>query len=286
MKETIRNKCSRIFGKFFIKRKVKIKLKKNDWLLSYRKKVTSQQGEDGILEKVFEVIGTKNKWCVEFGAWDGKHLSNTYNFIYNKGWMGVLIEGDEKRSHDAKETFKKKGEVILINKFVNFEGENSLDNIFSETNIPKDFDLLSVDIDGNDYHVWDALKMYEPRVVIIEFNPTIDNDIIFIQPRDMEINQSSSALAIVELGKEKGYELVSISGCNAIFVKKEYFKLFGILDNSLVQLREEPLEHKMRLFQLIDGTLLLEGCKKLLWNGKDISHEDIQVLPKEERIFK
>jgi len=57
---------------------------KNDWLLDYRKDVTSQTGEDGIIDKVFEIIGTQSKWCVEFGAYDGKFCSNTYNLI-NRG---------------------------------------------------------------------------------------------------------------------------------------------------------------------------------------------------------
>jgi len=263
-----------------------MKTKKNDWLLQHKKKVTSQFGEDGILQKVFEVIGTQNKCCVEFGAWNGKHLSNTYNFIYNKEWKGILIEGNKKRSLNARETFKKKGNVELINKFVDFEGINTLDNIFNGTNISKDFDLLSVDIDGNDYHVWDSLKDYFPRVVIIEFNPTIDNDVEFIQPKDMKINQGSSAKSLVELRKKKGYELVSVTRCNLIFVRKELFKPFGIKDNSLTQLRVEPKEYKMRLFQLYDGTLLLNGCNKLLWNGKKINYEDLQVLSKNKRVFK
>lgn len=57
---------------------------KNDGLLDYRRNVTSQCGEDGIIEKIFEMIGARNKWCVEFGAYDGKHLSNSYNLI-NRG---------------------------------------------------------------------------------------------------------------------------------------------------------------------------------------------------------
>ena len=263
-----------------------MKNKKNDWLLNYRKKVTSQFGEDGILKKIFDVIGVENKICVEFGAWDGKHLSNTYNFIYNKGWEGILIEGDKQRSLDARKTFKKRGNVWLVNKFVDFKGENNLDNILKEKILPSKFDLLSIDVDGNDYHIWDSLKDYKPRVVIIEFNPTIDNDFEYVQPKDMKINHGSSARSIIKLGNNKGYELVSVTECNLIFVRKKYFKLFGIRDNSLIQLRVEPEEYKMRLFQLYDGTLILRGCDKLLWNGEEIKHEDIQVLPKSKRIFK
>ena len=63
-------------------------------LAQYKRTVTSYQGEDGIIEHVFEVIGTTSKWCVEFGAVDGKSGSNTWNLIKNKGWSAVLIEAN------------------------------------------------------------------------------------------------------------------------------------------------------------------------------------------------
>jgi hypothetical protein len=68
-----------------------------NWLLNWRSDVTSQIGQDGILEKVFSLIGDGKKFCVEFGAWDGKFLSNTWNLIVNKRWNGVLIEGNPEK---------------------------------------------------------------------------------------------------------------------------------------------------------------------------------------------
>src|ERR1700736_6997956 len=64
------------------------------WLLDHRSNVTSQIGQDGILARIFDLIGFGQKLCVEFGAWDGKFLSNTWNLIANENWGGVLIEGD------------------------------------------------------------------------------------------------------------------------------------------------------------------------------------------------
>lgn len=63
-------------------------------LNSYQKNIYSQFGEDGIIQRIFEILPvTDEKWCVELGAWDGIYLSNTHHLIKNKQWNGVLIEG-------------------------------------------------------------------------------------------------------------------------------------------------------------------------------------------------
>lgn len=250
----------------------------NNWLFSYRKNITSQCGEDGIFEKIFEII-KGDKWCVEFGAWDGKFLSNTWNLIINKGWSSVLIEADKKKSKDLIKTYEGKKRVICLNKFVEFSGNNSLDNILSKTPISQSFDLLSIDIDGNDYHIWDSMKKYNPKVVIIEFNPSFPNDIQFVQQKNMKINQGSSLLSLTKLGEKKDYELVAVTEINAIFVKKQYFKLFGIKDNSLSSMYVDK-KYQTRIFQLFDGTLVLNGCSSLIWHGIRIKQKKIQVLPR------
>jgi hypothetical protein len=67
------------------------------WLLDYRRDVHSQTGEEEVIEKILDVIGETNKWCVEFGAWDGLHLTNTRHLIEQKHYSAVLIEGDDRR---------------------------------------------------------------------------------------------------------------------------------------------------------------------------------------------
>ncbi len=258
-------------------------MNKNDYLASYGRNVFSQKGEDGILEKVFEIIGAENKWCVEFGAWDGKHLSNTYNLMLNKGWSGVFIESDPKRTQDLVKTYKDNKKAICLNAFVAFEGSNTLDNILAKTSIPKSFDLLSIDIDGNDYHIWDSVQKYAPRVIIIEINPTIPPDIEFVQKKDMNVTQGSSLFSQFKLGKKKGYELVATTELNAIFVKREYFSLFGIADNMPASIHHA--EKQTRLFQLYDGTIVLHGQDRLLWHDTKIRQKDVQIIPKIFRNF-
>ena len=112
-----------------------------------------------MIAKTFELIGVSNRWCVEFGAWDGKYLSNTWDLINNKGWCAVLVEGDDRRAASLAEIHRSRNaEVFVRHAYVGWEGENSLDSILGATSIPLDFDLLSVDIDGNDWHVWNGLQ--------------------------------------------------------------------------------------------------------------------------------
>ena len=65
--------------------------------LQYSNNITSQFGEDGIIKEIFNRIGTKYKICVELGAWDGKHFSNTWNLWFNNEWHAILIEADKNK---------------------------------------------------------------------------------------------------------------------------------------------------------------------------------------------
>ena len=252
---------------------------KNTWLLDYTCNVTSQYGEDGILEKMLQTIAKRDGWCVEFGSWDGKTCSNTDNLISEKGYSAILIEADSKRFRDLKKNSEKNEKVICVNRLVGFEEDNCLDSILKETQIPEDFDLLSIDIDGNDYHVWDTIKQYRPKVVIIEFNPTIPKAVEFIQAKDMRIGQGSSLLSIDKLAKSKSYELVSATLINAIFVQDKFYDLFGIKDNSVETMMtdESMITH---IFCGYDGTVFVRGYGKSPWHQIPYKESKMQLLPK------
>ncbi len=258
-------------------------------LLAYGRNITSEHGEDGIIERIFSVIGKGSppsegsRWCVELGALNGTHGSNVWRLITETKWSAVAIEADQTYFEKLQEVYRGFA-VDCVNAFVSFEGENSLDQILSRTPIPHNFDLLSLDIDGNDYHVWESMLVYRPRVVVVEYNPSIPDDVLFIQPRDMRVQQGSSLRALVELGKSKGYELVATTQSNALFVSKELFPLFGISDNSLEALH---LDHTLetKLFQLYDGTLLLAGNERLIWHNIPIDIEALQVLSRRKRFY-
>jgi len=244
----------------------------------FAKNVTSQFGEDGIIEKALQLIDGSNRWCVEFGAWDGCYCSNTHNLITKHDYEAVLIEGAVRRFEELKKTFSGNDKVRAINTFVGFQLGNGLDEILAKTPIPVDFDLLSIDIDGNDFHVWDSVWSYKPKIVVIEYNPTIPNGIDFVQPADPAISQGSSISSIVALGKRKGYELAAITRVNAILVHAKYFDRLGIEDNSIATLREDD-SLVTHIFQGFDGTIFVRGCQHLVWHNTAFDQQKLQQLP-------
>lgn len=239
-----------------------LRKKESTYLAGYAKQVQSQHGEDGVLEKIFSLIGTKSKWCVEFGAWDGKLHSNSWNLIANEGWSSVQIEGNSARYAQLVKNHEGNQKVHCINAMVGFDPHvDSIEAIFQKTPIPRDFDFMSIDIDGNDYHIWASMGTYRPRVIMLEFNPDVPNDVVFIQERSFAVSQGSSLRAMVELGKRKGYELAAIVAANAIFVVKEDFPKLKIADNHIDSMYFAHREG--RLFLLFDGTLVNCGLGEL-----------------------
>jgi hypothetical protein len=189
--------------------------------------VFSQNGEDGIIQEIFNRIGLTNKYFVEFGVEDGLECNST-NLLY-KQWKGLWIEGSSAFSKQITERFSDligKGHLQIKNEFINAE---NIESIFKSANVPAEPDLLSIDIDYNDYYVWKAIVNYNPRVVIIEYNSIFRPDTHFVVPYnptrtwDKTSYFGASLLALQQLGDSKGYCLVSCSftGSNAFFVRKD-----------------------------------------------------------------
>lgn len=183
-------------------------------LLKYRNNIYSQNGEDGVVEEILNRLEIKTGRFVEVGAWDGKHLSNTYNLLC-RGWSGLDIEGDPERFKELIETAKGFPKLHILNACVSTEGEFSLDNLFLMYQMPEDFELLSVDIDSKDYHVWDSIKKYKPKIVIIEIESSIAPGVEQIS----SVGRTSFP-SMLKLGQEKGYTLVCHTG-NMIFIRND-----------------------------------------------------------------
>lgn len=255
-----------------------------DWLLTHKHDVKSQYGEDGIIKKIFEIIGEESRHCVELGALNGYHHSNTWRLIHERGWGGVLLEADPTYYERLCEEYRGNERVVCLNRFVSFEGQDSLDALFAQTPLANNFDLLSLDIDGNEYHLWESLTAYVPRVVVVEFNPSIPHEVSFVQPRDMAVMQGSSLRAFVELGKRKGYELVAANETNAFFVQAGLFALFD-MDNRDLDAVHPDRQFITHFFQLYDGTIKIAGNKRLIWHKRPIVEDALQVLPAAARQY-
>lgn len=193
----------------------------------YRNNEYSQNGEDGVIREIINRLDINKGQFVEFGAWDGKFLSNTFSLI-RKGWTGVYIESDKVRYEDLLKTrneFSKQIETQCC--FVNWKGNNTLDNILKDKKISNDYDLLSIDIDTYDWQVWYSCKNYVPKIVVIEINSSVFPGVKQIhQPPD---TIGSSFSSMLELGKSKGYSLVCHTG-NMIFVRSDLTENLGLSD--------------------------------------------------------
>lgn len=190
--------------------------------------VHSQNGEDGVIREILrrlEIPDDASRWCVEFGAWDGVYLSNTFALV-EKGWNAVYIEGDADKFQDLLATVAKQPRIVPLNQFVSrSKGEpHCLDQLLQSTPIPADFELLSIDIDSYDLEIWESLSHYQPKIVVIEINSSVPPGIIWRHsPRTPE--NTFSATQNVAL--QKGYTLVCHTG-NCIYVRNDLVAKVGL----------------------------------------------------------
>ena len=269
-------------------------------LMKHANNYTSQHGEDGILQRLLELLhmssssSSSSYSLVDVGAWDGKHLSNTYHLLTQCGWKGLLIEADSQRFDDLQALHQPLHNVCLCQTVSGQVDspqrlEQLLDQYGPRLSLPYNFDFLCIDIDGSDYWVWKHLlcnSQWHPKICCIEFNPTIPNDVIYIPPNNDQIRHGASLAALVELATQFDYVLVETTLYNAFFVQQHLYREYlqdQIPDTSIEALHEVTMG--TQLYQLYDGTLKLHGCKKLLWHRRPIDEDQIQVLSKEERQF-
>ena len=200
----------------------------------FRKNVYSQNGEDGVIAEIAARLGLvfdSTSWCVEFGAWNGVHLSNTFALVEAANVNAVYIEGDATKFGALLETAGRFSGIKPVRSMVvartgsakEAEGrfprgeEATLDEILESTDCPRDYDLLSIDIDSYDLEVWESHKHFNPKIVIVEVNSSIPPGVLQWHSPETLGNSLSSTLAVAE---EKGYSLVCHTG-NAIFVRDD-----------------------------------------------------------------
>ncbi|MDH4100170.1 MAG: hypothetical protein OEV28_06300 [Nitrospirota bacterium] len=188
----------------------------------YARNITSQHGEDGILDYIISILGDQAiKSVCEFGAWDGIVASNAWDLWKNRGWKAVLIEGDPAKGKELAENTKG-FDTAVFNKFIAAVGKDSLDDIFRTNGLDPKIGILSIDIDSFDYHVWKNMSHVDPQVVVIEHNQHIPPHIEYFDPEGF-VYLKCSAKALEKLGAEKGYKLICCTLTNSLFVKNDLF---------------------------------------------------------------
>lgn len=192
----------------------KIALRKLD-----ERNVHSQFGEDGIIDRIFSSLQIRNGTAVEFGAWDGVHLSNTAN-LRNQGWTTILIEADDDRIDQLRKL--QDARTIAIAAHIEPEGPQSVDAILQGIGI-SEVDFIAIDIDGDDLNILKSMAL-RPKVICIEFNPAIIPPHVFENP--LGSCKGSSLSAICQTAKSKDYELVYATYCNAFFVRRPEAAVF------------------------------------------------------------
>lgn len=211
-------------------------------------RVFSQYEEDGKILFILSVIGMQNKTFVEIGSDDGIN-SNCANLALNFGYHGLFLDGNPRSIKRGTRFYSKYPHPWMYAptfKCAKVTAEN-INQLVSDAGLSGDIDLLSIDIDGNDYWVWDALKDVSPNVVIIETHVEFGmRDIVvpydpnYFFPGKHPVYHGASPIAMVKLAKKKGYRLVGANelGFNLIFVKN------GLGDKEIPEVSVESiLEH-------------------------------------------
>jgi len=198
----------------------------------------AQSGEDKMLVRIFRKIRTTNRVAVEFGAADGYRKSNTAYFR-DHGWCV--------RQFDIEPA----GPLVIEAGIT----AGNVNAVFASAGIPQHFDLLSIDVDGNDLWIWQALR-YQPRVVVIEYNPRWGPRASRTVPYDPARRwdgtnfYGASALALTRLGVVKGYDLVASTRSNLIFVLAGWYPALkpSQIPRASKTKRPDPLHRKWELY--------------------------------------
>jgi hypothetical protein len=196
-------------------------------LLRYGFKIYSQNDEDGIIQEIFRRIGVAGRTFVEFGVATGFEC-NTVKLLI-EGWQGLWMEADPLRANSIRRSFDlfcQDRKLVVQEQRVTAE---NIDALLSAHAAGGEIDLISIDIDYNDYWIWKAISSVRPRVVVIEYNASLRPPLSLTVPYDPKSSWDGSNFygasleALVRLGAQKDYRIVgcSLAGVNAFFVRAD-----------------------------------------------------------------
>jgi hypothetical protein len=203
--------------------------------------VFSQRGEDGIIQYLINKIEITNPIFIEFGV-ENYTESNTRFLLVNNNWNGLVIDGSKHNIKFIQKDFIYwKYDLTAYHSFITKDNINELIGRYTSC---RDIGLLSVDVDGNDYWIWDAISVISPRIVVCEYNSvfgpqkqvTVPYDPAFVRGKAhySDLYFGASLAAFVQLGEKKGYDFVGVAstGVNAFFVRKDLSAPFKKVDSA------------------------------------------------------
>ena len=195
--------------------------------------VFSQFGDDGIIQWLVNKIDIPNKVFVEFGV-ENYREANTRFLLINNGWSGLVIDGSKENIHYVKkDVISWACDIHAVNCFITKDNINGLLLDFLKKGYASELGILSVDIDGNDYWVWQAINVVNPVMVIAEYNAVFGKDKAWTIPykedfyrldaHSSRLYWGASLKALYLLAKEKGYDFIGCNqqGNNAYFIRND-----------------------------------------------------------------
>tara|TARA_Y100000590_G_C15685075_1_gene1001286 strand:- start:794 stop:1756 length:963 start_codon:yes stop_codon:yes gene_type:complete len=261
------------------------KIKKIRDLTDVEFSVFSQWGDDGIINWLTENIKIKNKIFIEIGTEDYTE-SNTRFLLKHRNWSGCLIEGNSQHSKSIKkQSIYWKHDLKIVNKFLNKDNINiTISNLVKQ----KEIGLLSLDIDGIDYWIWEEIKVIKPIIFVCEFNSVFGDLHQITVPYTKNFERTlfhnsnlafgASLNAFVKISKEKNYVFIGTnsSGINAYFINKKYYKY---IKNKIKNIKSYPSkirESRNKNYQKnfkgsFDRTKLIENVKLFDLKKKKLS---------------
>jgi hypothetical protein len=250
--------------------------------------VFSQFGDDGIIQWLINQLPIINKTFIEFGVEDYRE-SNTRFLLINNYWSGLVIDGD-----------KQNVDLILSSKIASFYDlqaehafitRDNINNLIGLAKFNHEIALLNIDIDGNDYWVWESITCINPVIVVCEYNGlfgfnnpyTIDYDAAFVRGNILPFNYyGSSLLSLCDLAKAKGYCFVgsNSAGNNAYFIRSDFMKYLSIPELSAEQgytfpVFTEALDRQGNFIRGLEKVKTLDGLK--VYNTRLKSNENINA---------
>lgn len=231
-------------------------------------KVFSQWGDDGIIQWLINNIVLENKYFIEFGVEDYRE-SNTRFLMINNNWSGLILDGSKKniaKVIDSEYYWRHELQAHCY-----FVTKDNIMQIIEKYDLNKKCSLLHIDIDGNDYWVWESVDI-TPEIVIIEYNSVFGANRTITTPYSNNFNRANSHYshlyfgaslnALVTLSEKKGYAFIGCNsaGNNAYFVRRD--KLNNIIKE--ISVEEGYVKSKFRESRAIDGSLnYLSGLNRL-----------------------